>query len=330
MKSFISKNSKLFLGLIIGIISVSIVYAATISSKNVTYKNSNLESEINDLYAEIKTKPLITAWTYNEDSSADNYCINGEETSCEKTDCYKSDKKCEMGTVIRYYVNDNEYRYFYVLNDNGTKITMQQRENTIRNIAWHAGANDNSYGPDTVLPALEQATSTWTNVDVLDYTPRTTLLYDKANVSCTYSTDNYKITCTNDPYTNSTLGTRKSRARMITVQEAGKAGCLVYRDGSIYTTPIPGQVSEYNYGSCPDYMHNYLYSSSDKSYGGTYDNNTPNEDNIYDRGYWTMSYFDGYSTVAWTVNLSGRLYDDYTSNNSHGARAVVEITKSNL
>ncbi len=315
--------------LVVMVISISGVYAATIiSSINVGYSNEssklvadNVQEAIDEVYDKSFSKTPIAAYEYSEQEPK---CINGEEKTCIKTDCYKKGQTCKQGTVIKYYVKENEYHYFYVLHDDGTKITMQQRENTIRNIAWHAGANDNSKGPDTILPALEQATSTWVNVNVLEYEPGVTTLYENANTGCS-TTEDYKIRCEKNTYTSSVLGTRKARARMITALEAGSTGCLVYKDGEKYPNIIPPSINSYNQGSCPDWMHNYLLNS--KEYGGSYSNNTKNENGENDCEYWTMSATSYTSTNAWRVARLGYLGDYSAASTNIGARAVVEITK---
>ncbi len=309
---------KIIVAFILGVILTgTTVYAATIiSSINVGYSNEssklvadNVQDAIDEVYDKSFSKTPIAAYEYSEE---DPKCINGEEKTCVKTDCYKKGKTCKQGTVIKYYVNDSEFHYFYVLRDDGTTITMQQRENTIRNIPWHAGEKDNSKGPTTVLPALEQATSTWVNVNVIEYEPGVTTLYENAYTGCS-TTEDYKITCDTNTYTSSILGKRKARARMITVLEASSTGCSVNKEGS-----------------CPDWMHNYLNLS--KNYGGSYNNDTVNENGVYDYHYWTMSAISSNPVKAWYVSTSGSIGygNDYFSitENHNGARAVVEITKS--
>ena len=327
----IKRNYKLIVGIIVGLlIAGTTVYAATIiSSINVGYSNEssklvadNVQEAIDEVYDKSFSKTPIAAYEYSEQ---DPKCINGEEKNCVKTDCYKKGKTCEQGTVIKYYVNDSEFHYFYVLRDDGIKITMQQRENTIRNIAWHAGENNNSKGPDTILPQLEAATSTWVNVNVLEYELGVTTLYDNAYTGCTYTAD-YKIKCETNTYTNSVLGTRKARARMITALEASATGCLVWKDEKINPNIIPPSIDANNRGSCPRWMYNYLYQST--SYGGNYNSDIVNENGVYDGGYWTMSANFDIVTFAWRVLNSG--YLDNTGNtttNADGARAVVEINK---
>ncbi len=327
----IKRNYKLIVGIIIGLlIAGTTVYAATIiSSINVGYSNEssnlvadNVQDAIDEVYDKSFNKDLITAYEYSEQEPK---CINGEEKTCVKTDCYKKGKTCKQGTVIKYYVKENEYHYFYVLHDDGTIITMQQRENTIRNIAWHAGKNDNSEGPTTVLPALEQATSTWVNVNVLEYEPGVTTLYENANTGC-ISTEDYKINCDKNTYTSSVLGKRKARARMITAQEASATGCLAWKDGSTDSRILGTSINAYNQGSCPDWMYNYLNHST--TYGGSYDNNTANENGSGDVDYWTMSANSRGVPYAWYVYRDGSLGSNNTFHTNEGARAVVEITKS--
>ncbi len=328
---------KVIAAFILGVILTgTTVYAATIiSSINVEYNNENsklvadnVQEAIDEVYDKSFNKTPITAYEYHEEGS--NRCINGEEKTCIKTDCYKKGKTCNQGTVIKYYVKENEYHYFYVLHDDGTKITMQQRENTIRNIAWHAESNDNTKGPTTVLPALEQATSTWVNVNVLEYEPGVTTLYENSNTGCTYtaSTDSdYKIRCETNTYTSTVLGTRKARARMITAQEASATGCLAWKDGETDKRRLSPSSDLYNNGSCPEWMYNYLYKA--KNYGGSYNDDTINENGVSVSCYWTMSSLSSSKVYALAVYHGGYLFFNGSSTiaTSHGARAVVEITK---
>ncbi len=339
MKRVVKKNYKTIIAFILGIIVSSIgVYAATLSSSEVTYDNNNsgikaenLQGAIDELYSKAKNNAKIIGYEYNEKD--DHKCINGEESTCVKTECYKKGQaSCKQGTIIRYYVNSHEYHYFYVLHDDGNTITMQQRENTVRNIPWHAGSDDNSKGPDTVLPILEAATSTWTNVNVIEYTPGETEFNGNKFTGCTYNselnTGDFKIRCESNTYDSKTLVKRKARARIITAQEAGSTGCLVWKDGSKDDRILSPSKDAYNNGSCPDWMHNYMYQSAD--YGGSYSNDTTNENSVYDYAYWTMSANSGGAVTAWDVGRTGNLSIPESSDTNIGARAVVEISKSNL
>lgn len=321
MKKIIKIIKQNIIGFILGlIVTGTSVYATTvILGSNILYDNANskltstnVQDAIDELYDKTFTKKKIRAYTYSETES--NKCINGEEKTCVETTCYESKtaNSCVQGTIIKYYVNDTEQKVFYVLHDNGETITMQQRENTVRNIPWYKDADDNTKGPLTILPYLEAATATWTNVEFQEYTAGYTNFYENAYTGCTYSTSNYKITCSVNTYngdsTNLTLSKRKVRARMITAQEASSTGCLVW-----------------NGGSCPDWMYNYLYQS--KTHGGSYDDNTVNENGAYNYDYWTMSALSSSSTYALTIGRGGDLSLNGTTGMAYGARAVVVIYK---
>ena len=321
MKKIIKIIKQNTIGFILGlIVTGTSVYATTvILGSNILYDNAsskltstNVQDAIDELYDKTFVKKKIKAYTYSE--TGNNKCINGEEKTCVENTCYenKSANSCVQGTIIKYYVNDTEQKVFYVLHDDGATITMQQRENTVRNIAWYQDGNDNTKGPLTILPYLEAATATWTNVELQEYTAGYTNFYENAYTGCTHSTSNSKITCNTNTYNgeeaNLTLSKRKVRARMITVQEASTTGCLVW-----------------NGGSCPDFMHNYLYQSS--SYGGSYDDNTVNENGAYNYDYWTMSALSSSSTDVWTIGRGGDLSLNSTTGMAYGARAVVVISK---
>ena len=338
MKKIIKIIKQNTIGFILGlIVTGTSVYATTvILGSNILYDNANskltstnVQDAIDELYDKTFVKKKIKAYTYSE--TENNKCINGEEKTCVENTCYenKSANSCIQGTIIKYYVNDTEQKVFYVLHDDGATITMQQRENTVRNIAWYKDANDSTKGPLTILPYLEAATATWTNVELQEYTAGYTNFYENAYTGCTYSTSNYKITCSVNTYNgdsaNLTLSKRKVRARMITAQEASSTSCLVWKDGSKDSTIMGSSINANNDGSCPDWMHNYLYKSA--SYGGSYDDNTVNENGVYNNDYWTMSATSSYSPSAWYVSRGGHLNHYHTSFTGDGARAVVVISK---
>ena len=302
--------------------NVTITFGSSVGLVNDTLEFPSGKSVINKVESNI-----IQAYTY-DDTNEETKCIIGEEKTCVETNCLDSTdaNSCPVGTIIRYAVNDTENKYFYVLHDNGTTMTLQQRENTVSNIAWYSeevtngdGTTtiaDNTKGPLTILPKLEEATSTWTNVNEQEYTAGYTNFYENA---CT-SDENYKITCSINTYNgdsnNLTLEKRKVRARMITAQEASSTGCLAYRsDGE----------NNYNSGTCPEFMHNYLYQST--SNGGSYDDNTTDEKGNYNISYWTMSAESTNSTTARAVHRAGYLYSHGSTDENIGARAVVEINK---
>ncbi len=320
--------------------NITVTFGSNVGLSNATLAFPQDKLSLNP----INNKAIVKAYTYNEDSTAANYCINGEEATCQETNCIetKTANSCLQGTVIKYKVNNSEEKIFYVLHDDGANMTLQQRENTVRNIPWvskedyvAAGGTETDYGtngkndkgPITILNALESATSTWNHVNMLEYTPGETNLYQNAFTGCTFNggeatLENYQLQCNTNSYT---MSTRTARARMITALEASSTGCLVYKDGEQYTNIMGNSINASNNGSCPDWMHNYLYNSS--IYGGSYLDNTTDVLGNYNYGYWTMGAYSSSTTPAWTIRTYGRPDGFGVSDITNGARAVVEISK---
>lgn len=237
---------------------------------------------------------IIQAYTYDE-VNEETKCINGEESTCVKTSCLESmdASSCPQGTIIRYAVNDTENKYFYVLHDDGATMTLQQRENTINAVAWYQDENDatvvdNTKGPLTILPALENATKNWSNVNDQTYTMGETIFKDNAYTFCR------NVNNCSEGYT---LDSRTSKARMITLQEVNSTGCNTSN------------------GNCPIWMFNYLKNCS--SYNCTVEDN-----NSVD--YYTMTTTSFNS--AWVVECYSVLYSTPVNMNG-SARAVVVINK---
>lgn len=281
LTKIINKTGKSFdFGNITGGIGSFVSGTVTHSSGNITVSVSNNEN-------------IVATYQYNASN-----CITGEESTCQAY----TGTTYEAGTIVKYKVNDSETKYFHVISENKEKgtLTMQQRENTIYSTKWYDVANDNTKGPLTVLPALENATKGWKNVKDQTYTMGSTPFQDNAFTGCTY--DSTGLTCTTNTYT---LSSRKAKARIITAQEIGYLGCTS------------------NSQSCPAWLNNYLYKSS--SYGGTVSQTGGDYGSNY--GYWIVSaYFSG-TTRAMIVYYTGRAGTDDTTNSVYGARAVVEIDK---
>ena len=259
---------------------------------------------------------IIKAYTYNQDSTAANYCVTGEEDTCVETTCYESIEanSCASGTIVDYKVNDTDTVRFHVMYDNGNTMTMQSQKNTVYNVAWisatdYATANTdktecaydscNDEGPMTILPVLEEKTNGWKNVNPQTYTMGTTVFKTNAFTACSSYSE-----CAINTYT---LDERTANARMITVQEASDLGCTADNK------------------SCPIWMYNYLQYST--SYGGTIDD-TNIENAVNDNwGYWAMNANSINGSYAWHVLLHGKMSNDTIYSNKYCARAVVEINK---
>ena len=305
------------MGLVIGLaLSGIVTYAATvISASSIKYTDTynisatNVQDAIDKVSERVKNfnskDNIVVAYKYN-----DTTCVSGDEATCEVSDCYKTKtaNSCSSGTIIKFRVNSKETKTFYVLHDDGSTITLQQRENIIRNDSWNS-ENTNAKGPITILQHLESATSNWVNVNTQTYTMGTTN-FNNTNAYTGCSSNGSNISCSTNTYT---LATRTARARMITLQEAYAVGCRPYVDSS-------------SVGSCPKWMYNYLENVT--SLGGSIDDNTITMNDKANKNYWTMTSISSSSTAAWHVGHAGYLgfLLDVTTTDT-GARAVVVISK---
>ena len=254
---------------------------------------------------------IVNAWAYNESSCQEN---DGE--SCTPTTCYQNSAagSCEPGTIIDYKVNSSTTVRFHVIKDDGKTMRLQQQKNitSLNGTKWYATSNDNTDGPSTILPALENATSSWTNVETQNYTLGTTTFDGVTSVGCTWTDGSApnSSNCTSATYTKlggSASGlTRSAKARLITAQEAGTLGCKMGTNGS-----------------CPKWMINYLNDGHTNSGAKFYD--TANTAGNY--GYWTSSALAANAAGALGVYYYGYVSHPYTTGTNFGARAVVVINK---
>lgn len=243
----------------------------------------------------INNNYISNIYNYDDKNEATK-CITGEEATCQVSDCITNTDKdsCNTGTIVKYKVNDTEEKFFYVLHDDGNKLTLQQRENTVYNTSWYADGDDNTKGPLTILPKLEDVTKEWSNVDYQTYTMGTT------NFNSTNAFTGCSETgCTINTYT---LAERTAKSRMITTQEAIAIGCSNTAK------------------TCPIWMSNFLNNST--AYGGTNDDKK-DERNL---GYWMMS-ADSDSTKSYIVAYGGNIGGFEVTSVDFGARAVVEVSK---
>ncbi len=190
---------------------------------------------------EKENQNILNIWKYDQATGSITFCVTGKESTC--VELTKRPNTYETGTIIKYKVNDTKELYFHVMFDEKDTLLLQQRENTVYNIAWYAGStNDNTKGSLTILTSLEDATSEWSNVLNQTYTLGTTVFKDNAFTACNW----VSVSCSSSKYT---LKERTAKARMISPQETKALGCTS------------------KYQSCPVWMYNYLHDST--SYGGT-------------------------------------------------------------
>ena len=271
--------------------------ASTLSISSVYYDNSKsggssttVSGAIDELYNLVENPPKIVAYTYNENSSASNYCVTGYEDTCVKTKCYESKTagSCPAGTIIDYMVNDYDKVRFHVMFDEGTTLTMQSQRNTVQWGVWNS-TGSNTDEPYMLSTTMNQ-TITWKNVNTQTYTLGTTVFKTNAYTGCSAYNS-----CTINKYT---MDQKTARSRFITVQEASLLGC-----------------TDQN-GSCPKWMYNYLSNST--SNGGTAD-----ENNL---GYWTLNAYTGSNNIIFVINNKGAVMQGYALN-GYATRAVVVVNK---
>ena len=244
---------------------------------------------------------FIKACTYNQTSGASNYCVTGDEDTCEETTCYKNTTvgSCKAGDIIKYKVNNKDIINFHVMYDNGDTLTMQTQKNIVYNTAW--GSSYNTSGPTVILAELESQTFDWSNVITQTYTMGTTGFSGKGSFTGCSPYNKCEI--------NTYILTEKSaKARIITSQEAADLGCTNMQK------------------TCPIWMYNYLYNST--SYGGTVNEVSKDTESSYKNwGYWTMNADSSSNNKTWIIDYDSCLYSDIVSDLHRGARAVVEVSK---
>lgn len=282
---------------------------------------NQVEKELNKFSDRVITNaPVIvpekaSAYTYNSST-----CTTGNEAGCLATNCYNNNaaNSCPAGTIINYKVKEGEIVTFHVVTDLGTKLVLQSQRNIVYNTPWNSAAADNSRGPMTILPILENATSSWVNVNELVYQPGNTKFewVGSSFVTPTHSMgcslQNVGGSCAKDSYV---LAARRARARLLTFWEAINLGCYTF----------PGEKR------CPVWLYNYLYHSVDN--GGTANENSYQFD-IDNKGYWLLSVSSTRDANAWTITTDSDnndgLRSDITTSREYGARAVVEVNKSSV
>ena len=228
-------------------------------------------------------------------------CLGGMEANCVDTLVNVTSKTTyPVGTIIKYEVADGVEKYFNVLHDNGKTLTLQQRENMVYGVTFYSECTSGSElkGPLTALSSLDNATSSWTNVNNISYS------IGDSSSSLGFSLCTSYNDCSGTTYK---LTRNNVKARMITVQESTALGC----------TENSGNES------CPKFMNNYLSrsTSSQASY-----NDTTTFDGNSNNGYWTMNAADS-TTGVWRFVTGGAIEANSQCGSNTGARAVVEINK---
>ena len=225
-------------------------------------------------------------------------CLGGAEAGCvDVKSSYTSSSTYAPGTIIKYEVKAGVEKYFNVIHDDGSTLTLQERQNTVSNVTWGTSV---SAGPALTsgyaLYSLEQATNDWTYVNTQTYS------IGDGNTTLGYSGCLDYNVCNDTRYTL----TRTAKARMITIQELYALDC------------------RYGQNGCKKFVYNYLNGATVVSGYSTVESiGTYATDANY--MYWTMTAFT--SSQVWSLLSGGAVYPYNGLNENAGARAVVAINK---
>ena len=283
------------------------------NGKITSYKNLKMDGKYyhnkNGEKSETDTKQYVCTRVSDSDNS--NSITKGDKYTCE--------------------VKEDTNYTFYVLTDpadgqvnlimdrnvcNDGSITYTSQNNYCR-YTWYSSADNNTYGPTTVMAELYAGTKDWDNVSdmIMNYT-------DENNGTATdmgYTsiiTSNGVTTITGKPTTNTTtVGTSSKplKARLPKESEVMGAGCT----GSS--------------GSCPTWLMEYMtyyYASNDKY--SMNNNSEAYQNQIY--GYWLLSSDSGDSSYARSVSCTGIVYHYYGTSyaSGSGVRPVIIVSTSDL
>ena len=234
-----------------------------------------------------------------------------------------------IGDKYTYDVNDTDTFNFYVLSIDNNKVNLIMDRNICNNgtvnytssnnycrYKWYSAADNNTYGPTTVMAELYAGTKDWDNVSdmIMNYTDENN--GTAAGVGYTsIITSNGVTTITGKPESKTTtVGTSSKplKARLPKESEVREVGCT----GS--------------FGSCPVWLIGNMtyYNVSNDKY--SVNNNTEAYQNQI-KGYWLLSSYPGPSTYARLVAHYGNLdTNNSTTLNNYGARPVITVLISDL
>ena len=294
------------------------VNVETLSEKGYLKENEIQNLKNGDkLDGSVKIYYNINRYTYEYD---DNKCL------CKSVSGKIND---EIGTKYECEVKSEAMYNFYILSKNEDESVNLIMDRNICNdgtisytsgnnycrYKWYSSANNNTYGPTTVMAKLYAGTKDWDNVEdmVMNYTDENNgTAEDKGYTSII--TANGVTTITGKPTTNTTtVGTASKplKARLPKESEVMGAGCKTSN------------------GSCPIWlMENMTYWNGANDKYSMNNNSEAYQNQIY--GYWLLSSYPGNSDNARRVYYVGGVNHTYTTSGSYGARPVITVSTSDL
>ena len=274
-------------------------------------------------YQHLNTTPTITfprSYSYGE-------VVYFDPTS-DETVCTTSNHAAETCMTWR------------VIGSDTYNVNLQLDHNLVNMVAWYTSRTVTD-GPVTVLTSLASATSSWNNVEPLNYT------YDTAN-----SINNYGILSCDDGIcktiknnTETTIAGSVStpvRARIITGEEIAAItrtqtdgstiadNWSLSSDGNFYFSTSQYVLGTQNAGAGNKNL-SWLVENT-MTVGSSYDSgstsNSYGDDNY---GYWTLSPSSASSARAYRVHRGGQIEYNLVDDVDHyGARPVITIPKSKI
>ena len=297
-------------------------------SKGMVIEGVNLE--LDGLYYQVKNDK-ISEGTNEKVTSYSDYITLKEDTGA---------TGLSIGDKYDYEVKPGTTHTFYVLSLEGDKVNLIMNSNICNdgtpadkdhqcNYAWHAGTNNNNYGPDTAMTNLYNATKNWNNV------PNMELTYIDENNSKSTTIGYTGITINNGVATiegknaagNTRIGTielpLKARLPREDEVKSEEAGCHGYSSATDYGTCSAWLLENISY----DEGTYILWCSTCLT---KYEENKTNEiDGVF--GYWLLSSSPDSLEGSNRVNIIGYVSSYYTSDTvKAGIRPVITVSKSDL
>ena len=323
----------------------------------------------NNITCEDKNNPVYTAGdlvyfdpvsTNKCDSTTfDLTAINNGTSTCYKWRVIETndrEKKTKVNIQLDHNLSDgnmNNDEYYWVIKDDYIAVGGSEED-------WNEsyGKHNSKQGPVTALKKLEELTSTWGRVPLLNYE------YDSTNKMCRYGYDSTtgtckesyetmttgesygKLTCINGVCVNGNNNTITTniRVRMITGEELNSI-TRMYKPRTAWSKNSD-KYNEYYYFSNDEFeigTHNAGYGNTtlswliENTYGGP-NSHSGSTSNVYTTnykypyGYWTMTPNSSDDTSAWAIQADGKFWGEgeITDNGYYGIRPVINIEKSKI
>ena len=215
-----------------------------------------------------------------------------------------------IGDKYTYKVNATDTFNFYVLKVEGDKVHLIMDRNICEDgtvatesnkctVAWHAGEDNNNYGPDTAMTYLYNGTKNWINVPdmIMNYIDENNQDSETLGYTIIITSNGVTTITGKNGATSTTIGTTSLtlKARLSMMSEVTDIGCKIE-----------------NNDSCPAWLVQYMHGTQ---MSGIW-------------GYWILPSSDG---SALRIRPEGYLSSDSVSyDGGNGVRPVITVSKSDL